>query len=131
GSMTESDPVYAYLRALDLAEEAAELGRLLYVGATRARRRLSLLAVARVHGAPDEAPRWKAPARGTALERMWEALSAQLPQVPADRTSERNETLIEEEGLDAPPPASSLVRLPADFRIPSLAPCVPAPIALA
>ena len=37
GSRAETDPVYRWLRELDDAEEHAELCRLLYVGATRAR----------------------------------------------------------------------------------------------
>jgi ATP-dependent exoDNAse (exonuclease V) beta subunit len=37
GVQADEDPVYRWLRRLDAAEEEAELSRLLYVGATRAR----------------------------------------------------------------------------------------------
>ena len=43
----EADPIYAYLERLATDEDSAELGRLLYVGCTRAKRRLHLTARAR------------------------------------------------------------------------------------
>jgi hypothetical protein len=64
GMQAAHDPVYRWLGTLDAAEEMAELGRLLYVGATRAKRRLHLTAVA--EGLPDGSD-WKRPARGSPL----------------------------------------------------------------
>ena len=88
------------------AEEKAELGRLLYVGATRARHRLHLTAVA----APDAAGvGWRRPGRGTALERLWETLA--VPPVAA-------ESVDHAAANDASP--RELVRLPSDWQSPPL-----------
>ena len=71
----ESDPVYRYLRRLADAEDEAELGRLLYVGATRAKRRLHLTACLRPPSAtteprggpsPRQARRWPSSGRSFA-----------------------------------------------------------------
>jgi ATP-dependent helicase/nuclease subunit A len=117
GARSEPDPVYAWLAQLDAAEEAAELGRLLYVGATRAKRRLHLLAVAErdTKAQPGDMRAWKRPRHGSALERLWDALGARLPPLlpePADSAT-----------ADAPArrPAS-LIRLPEDWRLPALPP---------
>ena len=86
GARSDADPVYAWLGRLDAAEEAAELGRLLYVGATRAKRRLHLLAVAarETKAQPgDVTGAWKRPRHGSALERLWDALGMRLPAPPA------------------------------------------------
>jgi ATP-dependent exoDNAse (exonuclease V) beta subunit len=114
GAHADSDPVYRWLGRLDAFEEAAELGRLLYVGATRAKERLHLTAVA----APEaDGCAWKRPARGTALERMWEALAAHRPALPA-----------------VAPPAGpredesfgrELIRLPVAWQRPPLPPPLP------
>src|SRR5207237_3547980 len=75
GADAQPDPVYAWLGGIDAAEEAAELGRLLYVGATRARHRLHLVAVGTTIE-EDGAPLWKPPARSSALARLWRAVPA-------------------------------------------------------
>src|SRR6185312_13394160 len=105
GPRAEQDPVYEWLTALDNAEEGAELGRLLYVGATRARRRLHLTAVATA--GPDGTD-WKRPPRGSALERVWDAIGDR-PRPPQP---------FESHAADIRVPASrqDLVRLPANWR---------------
>ena len=85
GALSEPDPVYQYLKSLDAAEDAAERGRLLYVGCTRARRRLHLVAVLGVKPAEDDQPaQWRDPGKRSALARLWPALHADVPLPPAD-----------------------------------------------
>ncbi len=114
GPRAEQDPVYEWLTALDNAEENAELGRLLYVGATRARRRLHLTAVATT-GADGRD--WKRPPRGSALERVWDAIGDR-PQ--ATHAFEANAADIR-----VPPLRQYLVRLPANWRAPDYPPTLP------
>lgn len=83
GATRQSDPVYAYLRGLDAVEGRAELGRLLYVGCTRAKRRLHLVAVPAIKEATAKAPRqWAEPRKGSAWSRLAPALAAALPGEP-------------------------------------------------
>ena len=80
----ESDAVYRYLRRLAEIEESSELGRLLYVGATRAERRLHLTAVLSTVPGDDGAPAWDRPGPGTALDKFWLTLAEALaPPIPA------------------------------------------------
>ncbi len=116
GARAEPDPIYAWLGKLDAAEEAAELARLLYVGATRAQRRLHLLAVADVDAKArtnDESRAWKRPRRGSALERLWDALAAIVPL-----TSDEQESVpVGREGV---PHLRQHVRLRKDWQLPAL-----------
>ena len=126
GVRSEADPVYAWLGQLDAAEEAAELGRLLYVGATRAKRRLHLVAVASADAKADagEGTRsFKRPPRGSALERLWDALAAHIP--PAVQSPET--TRVPPTSSDAPLPRHgvSLLRLPSGWHLPALPPPLP------
>ena len=106
----DKDPVYSYLELLATAEADHELGRLLYVGATRARSRLHLIGTAEIDpaAAPGESP-WKTPQRNAALAKLWPALALPppLPTRDPDANAERG----------APP----LVRLAAGFAMPELA----------
>jgi len=108
GAKSASDPVYRWLQRLDAAEEAAELGRLLYVGATRARRRLHLLALAPPQNA-QAGHGLQRPRRGSALERLWDGVSSQLTHHAADEQSDRT---AETRGF--------LERLPIDWQPPTL-----------
>jgi ATP-dependent exoDNAse (exonuclease V) beta subunit len=113
GTYASSDPVYKWLGTLDAAEEVAELGRLLYVGATRARRRLHLTAVAE---AAHDAPEWKRPARGTPLERLWEALVPSPPPALDEDAVDATASLVAED---------SLLRVPSDLKLPPLPASLP------
>jgi ATP-dependent exoDNAse (exonuclease V) beta subunit len=119
GVQADEDPVYRWLRRLDAAEEEAELSRLLYVGATRARRRLHLSAMAETDfGGGVQA--WRRPARGTALERLWDALAARLPPFP-DPLAAQQAPRARGGGM------SEFARLPDAWRLPAL----PAPLPVA
>ena len=114
GPYAAQDAVYEWLASLDSAEEAAELGRLLYVGVTRARRRLHLTAVATQD---KKVPGWKTPANGTALERLWEAVP-ELPRPP--------EGVVDDAPSAPQPPAQrELWRLPIDWHPPPFPNTIP------
>ena len=75
GAQSAPDPIYRYLQLLDAAEGFAERGRLLYVGCTRARRRLHLLATLNSKPATDKRPlHWQRPANSSALAQLWPAV---------------------------------------------------------
>ncbi len=108
--LADSNPVYAYLSKLAAAEEAAELVRLLYVGCTRARKRLHLTAVLGTEPGEDERLRWRKPSRGTALAALWRAVEGELPPPPLAHAA-------------APPRTAAgvpLLRLPLDWEPPPL-----------
>jgi ATP-dependent exoDNAse (exonuclease V) beta subunit len=100
----DPDPVCAYLARLAADEEAAELGRLLYVGCTRAKRRLHLTATLRVRRDGVATPCWVAPPSGSALARLWPIVGGSVAP-PAD--------LIDTE---PPRPRAALSRVPAGWR---------------
>ena len=104
----DADPIYAYLDLLAAAEADHELGRLLYVGATRARSRLHLIATAEiVEGTTGGPPAWKPPRANSALAKLWPALATALPPPAAVPSPVAN-------AATNPPPR--LRRLPADSR---------------
>jgi ATP-dependent helicase/nuclease subunit A len=66
----ERDPVYTFVRSLEKKKEENESARLLYVAATRAKKKLHL--VARVeHDEKEDFGALKPPRRGTFLELLW------------------------------------------------------------
>ena len=117
GADAQPDPVYEWLGRLDAAEDAAELGRLLYVGATRARDRLHLIGVAKVQPRDADAPQWRAPVKGTALERLWPALAQRIAPPDADAATD-----AEAEAEEVVPEPPQLTRLPAQWSAPPLPP---------
>jgi ATP-dependent exoDNAse (exonuclease V) beta subunit len=107
----EKDPVYEYLSMLERDEEDAELGRLLYVGCTRAKERLHLIASHETDGRTGTV-RWKKPPSGSALAKLWHAMAnLNVPQRAAAETPE--------------PAAPKLNRLAQSWSPPPLAPSIP------
>ncbi len=70
-----ADPIHAYLGLLRAEEQSAELARLLYVGCTRAKRRLHLTAVLDVR-VRDGVASWAPPPAGSALAKCWDAIQS-------------------------------------------------------
>src|SRR5205814_139916 len=85
----DEDPVYRYLRFMAADEEDAELGRLLYVGCTRARQRLHLTAVLGCVQRTNGELQWKSPPSGSALAKLWPALADMIapPAIPATHSA--------------------------------------------
>ena len=116
GARSHPDPVYAYLKSLDEAEDMAESGRLLYVGCTRAQRALHLVAAPGIKEATEKAARcWAAPRARSALARLWPGVAnrAEPPEPPVTRAG--NGAVME-------PAAPPLVRLPLAWEPPALPP---------
>ena len=113
----EDDPVHAYLRRLAADEDEAELGRLLYVGCTRARQRVHLTAVLASERGDGPQHRWKPPAKGTALAKLWEPLHEAGSVPPHPGTVPVARTRVD--GVPLP-------RLPLEWR----APVLPDPLAI-
>ncbi|MEO8566608.1 MAG: UvrD-helicase domain-containing protein, partial [Betaproteobacteria bacterium] len=114
--LAEQDPVYLYLTKLARGEEVAELIRLLYVGCTRAKKRLHLTAVLSTEPDENARLRWRKPARGTALSALWTAVEADLaPPPPAAAVAPSS----------GAPGGVPLLRLPLDWRPPPLPPALP------
>jgi ATP-dependent helicase/nuclease subunit A len=121
GVLSEPDPVYQYLRALNATEEAAERGRLLYVACTRAKRRLHLVAVVGTKRVKDEENvLWRNPRSTSALAQLWPALHAQVSPPPKEAdTVERDEDEDADENEDdATPVSQPLRRLSLDWNLP-------------
>ncbi len=77
---TKGDEIYEYIRSLDKEKADHENGRLLYVAATRTRRRLHLLGDTKL----DEHGKVRAPAKGCLLHKLWPALERHFV-APAER----------------------------------------------
>jgi ATP-dependent helicase/nuclease subunit A len=105
---SNDDRVYAYLRALAVAEDEAELGRLLYVGCTRAKGSLHLTATLDEEGTGADA-RWKPPVRGSALAALWPALAEQA--APRSAAAGATRALAATRGVP-------LLRLPLQWQLP-------------
>ncbi len=99
----DGDPIYAWLQRLEAAKAHLEAGRLLYVAATRARRRLHLLGEACIKDGV-----LRAPASATLLAKLWPVVRGGFDapvQAPAQFTARDI-------------PSQALVRLSASWRMP-------------
>ncbi len=103
----EADPIDAWLKSLDDADAAAEVARLLYVGFTRARRRLHLTGVG-VAGVDRKSGKvhWKRPRKNSSLAMLWHAIAGDANEA----------TITVHSTMDSDrPPAPPLLRLPAAY----------------
>jgi len=74
-SEDDSDPIYTWIRRHHAHRQHLEDGRLLYVAATRARRRLHLFGNVRVKHDDDGAPVMTPPASRSLLGKLWPAVA--------------------------------------------------------
>ena len=114
----ENDRTYDYLKRMDGVKSEHELGRLLYVAATRAKSALHLLGHTE-YFLKDGVPDLKEPASGSLLQRMWkvaepefrkECMKFQPPSVNQTSNGRRKPQTIQ--------------RLPVDWKMPDLPPSV-------
>ncbi len=109
----DADLIYDYLKHLEKIQLNHELKRLLYVAATRAKRRLHLLTELSVS---DQAPpQVKKPAAGTLLGVLWPVLEPEL-QGKAEALAPAPSAVTAPEPAPAP---ASLRRLPVDWQTPA------------
>ncbi len=131
----ESDAIYDYIRRLDEEKGAHEDARLLYVAATRARRRLHLLGRA---GASSRqgALELQGPTRGSLLATLWPAVEPHFQQAAAAAAASEPAALApapaEPEAAGASRASGGgasridqlLRRLPSGWQMPALPPAV-------
>jgi ATP-dependent exoDNAse (exonuclease V) beta subunit len=107
----DDDPIYAWLRKLDAERAGHEAARLLYVAATRAKKRLHLLGDVRIEGEGDAAAPRK-PNSATLLAKLWPAVEGKFRAAAA--LAEAREKKPEVRQL----PNQDLVRLTSGWRSP-------------
>ena len=110
------NPVYDYLKWLGATEDEHELGRMLYVGVTRAKRRLHLIGVADAMVDANGTRTWRTPRSASALGRLWKVID----DIPPPREGA-------EPAPDVALPSPPLRRLPSTFSLPALPESVKAP----
>jgi ATP-dependent exoDNAse (exonuclease V) beta subunit len=107
------DPIYDAIGSLENEKSDYETARVIYVAATRARKRLHLLGHARTNSGGDPLPD-----SGSFLEKLWCLVADSFSGVETDSARE--------DGEDRPP-SLALRRLPADRQLPPLATSVVEP----
>jgi ATP-dependent exoDNAse (exonuclease V) beta subunit len=114
-----TDPTYAWLRRLDAERASHEAARLLYVAATRARRRVHLLGVVSLDRKGPGPARPRAPNANTLLAKLWPAVGPSFAAAAAAAPEER----LPAAGAAAPPSLDQdLVRLASGWRTPGAPP---------
>ncbi|MCA9777921.1 MAG: PD-(D/E)XK nuclease family protein, partial [Candidatus Eremiobacteraeota bacterium] len=111
----DRDPVYNFVRSLEKKKDTNESARLLYVAATRAKKKLHLVAQVE-HDLSQDHGTLKPPRRGTFLELVWPVLEDQFSRsaLPAQESVDTGEP--------TQPPNLSIRRLRRDWHPPELPP---------
>ncbi len=111
---SKGDEIYEYIRELDKEKADHENGRMLYVAATRAKRRLHLLGDTKL----DDHGHVKTPPKGCLLHKLWPAVEGHFvapearpaegrkPPVAADKQSILRRIVPGSMAYDTPPPAA-------------------------
>jgi len=115
----DSDPTYAYLKLIDTRKSDYELGRLLYVAATRAKLELHLLGHTDFE-AKDGSIELKQPESSSLLKRMWSVAKPEFEEAAVTITPR-------EAKLDTERKPQAIQRLVSDWCLPALPPSVAVP----
>ena len=106
----DEDPIYRYLRALEREKGDHELGRLLYVAATRAKRRLHLVGIAKAGDSKE--PGVPKARKGSSLAKLWPVVGREFARRLAEPRA----------GTDTPAPGTvttgTATRRTASFALP-------------
>ena len=113
----EADAIYAWIARLEAERESLEAARLLYVAATRARRRLHLLGVVRLKDGEPQPPQ-----KNSLLARLWPVVEAAFAAQAASAAGAAHGEPAAHAGEERPD--QSLRRLPADWRLPAPPPAL-------
>jgi ATP-dependent helicase/nuclease subunit A len=128
GADDDADAIYQYITKLDRAKQQHEDVRLLYVAATRAERRLHLLATLTVKD-KDGVSEIVAPKAASLLAALWPALGEQhLPSVAsltsADVVDGNSGAPAQQTPLAEPVEVTGPIRLAIDHPLPVMAPAI-------
>ena len=119
----DADPTYAYLKLIDGRKSEYEMGRLLYVAATRARSELHLFGHTSIK-AEDGAIKVNPPEASSILKRMWSVALPEFEQAAAH--------IVPAEALpEAVRRPLAIQRLAAGWQLPALPGAVAVPLAIA
>jgi ATP-dependent exoDNAse (exonuclease V) beta subunit len=119
------DRIYAWLEKLEGEKERLEDERLLYVGATRARKRLHLLGSTGLMHSPDGQYELRPPARKSLLSKIWPVLQPIYEEAAAKAASALPASSAEEPDLMREAPIDqSLRRLVSNWVMPVAPPAV-------
>ncbi|WP_341939286.1 UvrD-helicase domain-containing protein [Marinimicrobium sp. C2-29] len=108
------DPLYQFMRDEAKRRDSFEATRLLYVGCTRAVKRLHLLACV---GLDPRSGKARAPRQGSLLRTIWEPIEPEMQSAPAPIVES---TEPPESAPDQRPGLQHLLRLPPDWHAPEL-----------
>jgi len=116
GDERQPDRLEAWMRGLEVKRAELELGRLAYVAATRARRRLHLAGAVRTDLHKEGHTVLKPPRKGSMLRLLWKVLEGDFEDALGSRgEAEGPDTSSGRPRRSAPP----LTRLPLEFEAPS------------
>ena len=116
-SGSDGDVLYDYLTRRDAERETFERARLLYVATTRAREQLHLFGHVRTRRS-DHTEELGEPESQSLLALLWPSVRADFERAFAERA------LRDDVVMPAPPPAASIGRHAADWRLPAPPPSV-------
>ena len=112
-----TDGLEAWMKRLDKERAGLELGRLAYVAATRARRRLHLVGSATLGWTAEGLPLLVEPKQGSLLEFLWPVVSGEFARQFA-RARDAGELAPAGEAAKPRRSAPPAFRLPADYALP-------------
>jgi len=112
----DDDPIYRWLQKLEAEKERFEAGRLIYVAATRARKRLHLLGAVRLAADDDGTPQVRAPHVRTLLNQLWPVVRGVFEEAAARLADSLRAP--EEEGADDNKIDQSLRRIASGWQAP-------------